>query len=303
MEMEMRQVKYFMEVARQEHMTEAAFHLHVAQSAVSRQIAKLEDELGVELFLREGRSVRLTHAGRIFYDHALIAMEAMDKAVQAIEDYLNPEAGKIRLGFPNSLATKTLPRVISAFRHQYSDVGFDFKQGSNRELREWVEKGEIDLAFVSPVPEPTAEINTHVFFSEHMRALIPTHHRLAKQVSINLRDLMDDQFVLFRTGYDMRALVLDACRKVNFEPAVAFESEDIYTIKGLVEAGLGVSLLPETLLVDQTPVGTVSIPVSVPRVTRTVGVIMTKSRTLPPSEKLFYEFLIKYYNRLNEFSF
>jgi LysR family transcriptional activator of glutamate synthase operon len=301
--MEMRQIKYFIEVAKEEHVTEAAYRLHVAQSAVSRQIAKLEGELGVELFSREGRSVRLTHAGKIFLQHAETAMDAMDKAVQAVNDYLNPEAGKIRLGFPNSLATKTLPHVISAFRSQYADVGFDFNQGSNRELRELVQRGEIDLAFVSPVPEPSPEIETHIFFSEHMRALIPTHHRLAKQVSLNLRDLMDEQFVLFRTGYDMRALVIEACRQVNFEPRVAFESEDVYTIKGLVEAGLGVSLLPETLLIDQTPMGTVSIPISVPRVTRTVGVVITKTRTLPPSEKLFYEFLIKYYNRLNEFSF
>ncbi|MGG3450299.1 LysR family transcriptional regulator [Domibacillus aminovorans] len=301
--MEMRQIKYFMEVAKEEHVTEAAHRLHVAQSAVSRQIAKLEDELGVELFLREGRSVRLTHAGKIFLQYVETAMDAMDKAVQAVNDYLNPEAGKIRLGFPNSLATKTLPRVISAFRSQYLDVGFDFNQGSNRELRELVQKGEIDMAFVSPVPEPSPEIETHIFFSEHMRALIPTHHRLSKQESLNLRDLMDDQFVLFRTGYDMRALVIEACRQVNFEPAVAFESDDVYTIKGLVEAGLGVSLLPETLLIDHTPMGTVSIPISVPRVTRTVGVIITKTRPLPPSEKLFYDFLIKYYNRLNEFSF
>ncbi|MBM7649526.1 LysR family transcriptional activator of glutamate synthase operon [Bacillus ectoiniformans] len=301
--MELRQIKYFIEVAKEEHVTEAAYRLHVAQSAVSRQIAKLEDELGVELFLREGRRVKLTRAGKIFLEHIETAVNEIEKAVTAVEDFLNPEAGKIRLGFPNSLATKTLPRVISAFRSQYSDVGFDFHQGSNKELRELVELGEIDLAFVSPVPDATSEIDTHIFFSENMRALLPNHHRLAKQERVNLRDLIDDQFVLFRTGYDMRKLVIDACEQVNFEPNVGFESEDIYTIKGLVEAGLGVSLLPETLLVDQTPPGTVSIPISVPRVTRTVGVILTKARPLPASEKMFYEFLIRYYNRLNQFSF
>lgn len=300
--MELRQIKYFMEVAKEEHVTEAAHRLHVAQSAVSRQIAKLEDELGVELFLREGRNVKLTYAGKIFLQHMETAMNEIDRAVAAIDNYLNPEVGKIRLGFPTSLATTTLPRVISAFRSQYSDVGFDFHQGSNKELRELVERGEIDFAFVSPVPESTPEISTQVFFSESMRVLLPNHHRLAKKERINLRELMNDQFVLFRTGYDMRKLVIEACRQVNFEPKVGFESEDVYTIKGLVEAGLGVSLLPETLLVEQTPSGTVSLPVGVPQVMRTVGVIATKVRTLPPSEKLFYDFLIDYYYRLNQFS-
>ena len=101
---------------------------------------------------------------RFFWQYVETAMDAMDKAVEAVNDYLNPEAGKIRLGFPNSLATKTLPRVISAFRSQYSDVGFDFNQGSNRELRELVQKGEIDLAFVSPVPESSPEIETNTRF-------------------------------------------------------------------------------------------------------------------------------------------
>ncbi|GLY11550.1 LysR family transcriptional regulator [Pseudobacillus badius] len=300
--MELRQIKYFMEVAKEEHVTEAAHRLHVAQSAVSRQIAKLEDELGVELFLREGRNVKLTHAGKIFLQHMESAMNEIDRAVAAIDSYLNPEIGKIRLGFPNSLATKTLPRVISAFRSQYSDIGFDFHQGANKELRELVERGEIDLAFVSPVPESTPEISTEVFFSESMRVLLPIQHRLAKKDSVNLRELMNDQFVLFRTGYDMRSLVIEACRQVSFEPKVGFESDDVYTMKGLVEAGLGVSLLPETLLAEQTPPGTVSLPIGVPQVTRTVGVIVTNVRTLPPSEKLFYDFLISYYRRLNQFS-
>lgn len=301
--MELRQIKYFMEVAKEEHVTEAAYRLHVAQSAVSRQIAKLEDELGVELFLREGRNVKLTYAGKIFLQHIESAMNEIDKAVAAVNDYLNPETGKIRLGFPNSLATKTLPRVISAFRKQYSDIGFDFHQGSNKELKELVQEGEIDLAFVSPVPEKTADIDTHVFFSERMRVLLPSQHPLAKQEKVNLREMKDDQFVLFRTGYDMRKLVLEACQQVNFEPHVGFESEDIYTIKGLVEAGLGVTLLPETLLVDQTPLGTVSLPISVPMIARTVGVIITTAREMPPSEKMFYHFLIDYYKRLNQFSF
>ncbi|HZG69892.1 MAG TPA: LysR substrate-binding domain-containing protein, partial [Chondromyces sp.] len=180
---------------------------------------------------------------------------------------------------------------------------FKFWQGSNKELREFMERGEIDLALISPVPESNESIHTNILFSENMRALVPRGHRAYNQESINLRDLKDDPFVLFRTGFDMRKLVIDACQTAGFEPKVAFESEDIYTIKGLVEAGLGVSLLPETALADYTPTETISLPITMPRVSRTVGVMVTKSHDLPPSEKLFYEFLISYYERLNKFSF
>ncbi|MDQ0216514.1 LysR family transcriptional activator of glutamate synthase operon [Oikeobacillus pervagus] len=301
--MELRQIKYFIEVAKQEHMTEASIQLHVAQSAVSRQISKLEDELGVELFMREGRNVKLTEVGKVFLERVEIAMVELEKAVSAVEEYLNPEKGSIRIGFPNSLATRTLPMVISAFREQYPDIGFNFWQGSNKELRELIEKGEIDLSFVSPVPPTSEEIHSHIFFNENMRVLIPEQHALAKREYIKLRELKDDAFVLFRSGFDMRNLVMDACYQVGFSPNVAFESEEIYTIKGLVEAGLGISLLPETTLTDHTPPGTVSIPISEPNIFRTVGAIKTKERELPPSEKLFYEFIIEYYDRLNRFSF
>ncbi|MED1488477.1 LysR family transcriptional regulator [Bacillus smithii] len=300
--MELRQIKYFIEVAKQEHVTEAANQLHVAQSAVSRQIARLEDELGVVLFARDGRNVKLTHIGKIFLEHIENAMEEIDKSVKAVKDYLNPKQGMIRIGFPNSLAAKTLPRVISAFRKQYPEIGFKFWQGSNKELRGLVENGEIDLAFVSPVPTDS-KINTHIFFSERMRALLPFHHPLAQKKEIRLYELRKEPFVLFQTGYDMRKMVMDACRLVGFEPDVAFESEDIYTIKGLVEAGLGISLLPESTLDEQSSPETVSITVSDPIITRTVGVIYPKSRDLPPTEKLFFDFLKQYYERLNQFSF
>lgn len=209
--MELRQIKYFIEVAKQEHVTEAANQLHVAQSAVSRQIARLEDELGVVLFARDGRNVKLTHIGKIFLGHIENAMEEIDKSVKAVKDYLNPKQGMIRIGFPNSLAAKTLPRVISAFRKQYPEIGFKFWQGSNKELRGLVENGEIDLAFVSPVPTDS-KINTHIFFSERMRALLPFHHPLAQKKEIRLFELRKEPFVLFQTGYDMRKMVMDACR-------------------------------------------------------------------------------------------
>jgi LysR family transcriptional activator of glutamate synthase operon len=299
--MELRQIKYFIEVARVEHVTEAAANLHVAQSAVSRQIANLEDELGVELFFREGRNVKLTPVGKIFLDHMEIALGEIEKGVQSVQEYLNPEAGLIRIGFPNSLAAKTLPSVISAFRDEHPHIGFKLKQGTNRDLKELVIQGDIDIAFVSPVPLNEDKINGHVFFTENMMALVSLHHPLAERTTIRLKDLRRDSFVIFRQGYAMRELVLDACAQIGFEPKIAFEGEDIDTIRGLVAAGLGVSLLPEVAIVNNVPAEAVSISISEPAITRTVGVIVPNNREIAPSEKLFFNFLTSFYEKLNRF--
>src|SRR5690625_1003475 len=103
--MDLRQIKYFIEVARREHVTEAAKQLHVAQSAVSRQIFNLEAELGVDLFIREGRTVRLTRIGKIFLERMEHALNVIDDARQVVEEYVDPEKGTIHIGFSASLAS------------------------------------------------------------------------------------------------------------------------------------------------------------------------------------------------------
>lgn len=300
--MELRQIQYFIEVAKREHVTEAAHSLHVAQSAVSRQIANLESELGVQLFVREGRNVRLTQVGKIFLDHMKIAMMEIEKAKQEISEFLEPEKGTIHVGFISSLAAHTLPTVISAFRERYPHIDFQLRHGTIRHLTHAVIKGEIDLAFVGPVPTNEKDIQSHIFFVEPVMALLPTSHPLADQPSLRLSLLRDDSFILFPSGFVLREIVIDACKQMGFKPRISFEGEDIDAIKGLVAAGLGVTLLPEITLLDSTPRGTVKIPISEPNVTRTAGVIIPNNRELAPSEKLFYEFMKEFFTMLNRFS-
>ncbi|RBW69497.1 LysR family transcriptional regulator [Bacillus taeanensis] len=298
--MELRQIKYFIEVATREHVTEAADALHVAQSAVSRQIANLEDELGVELFMREGRNVKLTTVGRIFLEHVEIGLNEIERAKQKVDEFLDPESGTIRIGFPNSLASNTLPTVISAFREQHPKIGFQLRQATVKQLIKAVIKGDIDLSFIAPVPTHK-EVKGNIFFTERLMALLPMDHHLAELPSIRLEQLRNDPFVLFREDLALREIVVNACKQVGFRPHVAFEGEDTESIKGLISAGLGVSLLPEVTLIDNVPRETVKIPISEPNVTRTVGVITPKNRDLAPSEKLFFEFLKDFYDVLNRF--
>lgn len=132
-------------------------------------------------------------------------------------------------------------------------------------------------------------------------ALLPIHHRLAKESSVKLQELVDEPFVLLPEGFVFRDIVVNACQNLGFTPNVAFEGDDIDALKGLVSAGLGVTLMPEVTLVDSLPRSTVKIPLVEPNVTRTVGVITPKERALLPTEKLFYDFLQEFFTRLDDF--
>jgi LysR family transcriptional regulator, transcription activator of glutamate synthase operon len=300
--MELRQIQYFIEVALREHVTEASHALHVAQSAISRQIVNLESELGVPLFIREGRNVKLTPIGRIFLEHMQHAMKVIETARREVEEYIDPDRGTIRIGFPSSLATYMLPNVISAFRKSHPQVQFQLKQASYHQLVDSVVNGEMDMALIGPVPKNNKNIKTDILFVDKIVALLPSNHPLADKPLLNLSQLKDDSFVLFPDGFILRDIVVNACGLQGFRPKVSFEGEDIDAIKGLVSAGLGVTLIPEITLVDNLPRSTVKLSIMDQQVTRTVGVITPSERKLLPTVEIFYDFIREFFERVGRFS-
>jgi LysR family transcriptional activator of glutamate synthase operon len=299
--MELRQLRYFIEVAEREHVTEAADHLHVAQSAVSLQIAKLESELGVLLFERTGRNIKLTSIGKTFLFHTKAAVKAIDYAKEKVDEYLDPEKGTIKIGYPTSLAGHLLPTVVSAFKEKQPQVSYHLSQGSYSDLIDSVKNGDIALAFLGPVPMDDPGLNADILFTENLSALLPISHPLAEKKSLFLRDLRNDDFILFPNGYVLQEIAVKACKQAGFVPQIASEGEDMDAIKGLVSAGIGVSILPDSTFHDTTPRNTVNIPIDTPPVTRTVGIITPKHRELAPSEHAFYQFVKEFFSVLEQF--
>lgn len=293
--MELRQLYYFVRVARKEHVTKAAEELHVAQSAVSRQIHQLEEELGVKLFAQKGRNLQLTPVGQLFLKRAEVILSDLERAVIEIHEFLDPEKGEIRLGFPHSLGTSLIPQVVAAFRKQHPNVKFRFKQGMYPSLIKDMVKGEIDLAFISPFPDEHEFVCGEVILTEELYAILPPGHRLSSKESIELNELENETFVLFSEGYSLRPIVWEACREAGFTPKIGFEGEETDTIRGLVAAGMGVSLLPEMALHYTGPLQPAKVRVTNPHVTRTIGLIQRSNEKLPLVAKVFHGFLIRYF--------
>jgi LysR family transcriptional activator of glutamate synthase operon len=299
--LELRQIQYFIEVAKREHVTEAAAALNVAQSAVSRQIFNLESELGVNLFIREGRNVILTPIGKNFLNRMEQAMKLLDHAKLEIEEYLDPERGTVRIGYPSSLASYILPASISAFRKRYPLVKFQLNQTSYHHLVQGVVSGKYDLAMLGSVPKQESKVRGKILFSENFVALLPRNHPLSQMSFLKLTQLREDSFIMYPKGFCLNEVVVSACHQCGFEPRVSFEGEDIDSIKGLVVAELGITLLPENTLIDAVPNSTVKIPIVEPQISRTVGVIIPNERPLLPTEQLFYDFLTEHFRQMELF--
>lgn len=239
--------------------------------------------------------MRITPVGQMFLTKIESALLDIERAVKEVNEYLDPEKGEIRIGFLHSLSIHILPSVVAAYRKKHPDVKFLLHQGNVNKLLEDMGKGEIDLAFVSPVVEDKPEVIGKKLFTEALYAIIPAGHPLAERTSIRLNELARDPFVLFRKGYTLRAIAWEACLKAGFEPEIAFEAEETDTIRGLVAAGMGVGLLPEVALMEVDSKNVIKMRIEEPKVTRTVGIINYRERPLPPAAQLFYKFVEEYF--------
>ncbi|MFC5405699.1 LysR family transcriptional regulator [Cohnella soli] len=293
--MELRQLQYFVQVARLQHVTKAAEELHVAQSAVSRQIHRLEEELGVRLFMQRGRNVQLTPVGQLFLRRAETVLGDLDRAVLEIHEFLDPEVGEIRIGFPHSLGIHLVPQVVAAFRKLHPHVKFRFRQGMYPSLIRDVIDAEVDIAFISPFPEKNEQVTGEIVLTEELFAILPDTHRLANEESIELSELRDETFVLFGAGYSLRPIVWEACKEAGFTPNIGFEGEESGTIRGLVAAGMGVSLLPEMAMFETSSMMPAVVKIKEPRVTRTIGLIRRSGEKLPLVVRMFHEFMIEFF--------
>ena len=279
----------FVAVARAEHMTRAAEEIGVPQSTLSRSIARLEADLGVGLFVRTGRTVRLTREGRTLLRHAERALSELTAAVREIRGDSDELHGRIGLAFLSTLGVAAVPRLLRDFRASHPGVRWDLLQGPHPVLLERLRSGDADLALTSPMPDD-AGLEAEALGDEELRLAVPADHRLAAQRDgVALAEVARDPFVSFQPGFGMRGMVDAWCREAGFVPLVAFEGGDSETLRGLVGAGLGVALLPPATHPDLP--GVVELTVTTPRTMRTIGMVRVRDRPLTPPVRALQDFL------------
>lgn len=275
-------------LAQDEHVTRAADRVGVPQPTVSRWLAELSDEVGTPIVVKDGRRVRLTRAGRLLAEAAERSMNALEAGIRQVEEEVDPERGRVVLGFLHMLGREVVPRLVRGFRADHPHVRFGLVQNSRQQVLELLARGEVDLALVAPPPEDP-EFETATLFEQDLIVVVPSTHRLARAGQASLSDLRDDEFIVLEHGYGLRQIIDELCAAEGFAPRVAFESQEIETVRGLVAAGLGVALLTPT---EPTPAGIVELPLTPPH-TRTFGLAWLRDHPLPPAVQTFRDYALR----------
>ncbi len=269
------------------NLTRAAAAAGVPQPTASRWLAALSEALGTPLLVPDGRRVRLSPAGACLADAAGRAMAELSAGLRQAEQEADPERGRVVLAFLHTMGERRVPDQLRAFRREHPRVRFTLMQGAHEELLDHVRHGRADLALTAPLPA-SDEFGTLVLETQHLVLLVPAEHPLAGRSYVRMAELADEQFIGMKPGYGLRAIVDDLAGAAGFTPALAFEGEEVDTVRGLVAAGLGVAVVPPA---DPGPSQDVVEIALRPAAERRIGLVWATDRPLAPAAAAFLDFV------------
>lgn len=283
--MELLQLKYFLAVAESEHMTNTAKQLHIAQPALTQSIHRLEQELGVSLFERAGRGIRLSPAGAYVRDRVKPAMETLEDVARDVQLFQQGEQGVVRVGV--HAASGVAIDGIAAYSELNPHVSFDVTQDERERHR------DVIVTTITPRGSSTVENAIEKTpFSERISIVVPASSALGDTAS--LADFANERFIALAGSRRFREVCDTFCARRAFTPHIAFESDNPLVVKKMIGLGLGVGFWPDHSWGDLDPKSCRLVHLQEPEFTRDVIVAKT-SRCTPDSEaQRFYEFLLDY---------
>ena len=241
--MEMHQLRYVVAVARTGNFSRAAEQCHVAQPSLSQQILKLEEELGERLFDRTKREAKLTPHGEAFLRRALRILEEVHAAKREATDARELLRGVVTIGVLPTIAPYLLPEVMTRFIEKFPGVEIVVQEDTTERLLKLALGYEIDFALASrPIKDDRLE--TKELFSEELLLALPSGHPLTRKRTVVAGDLKGENFIVLKEGHCLGDQVLGFCDRRNVTPRISFRSAQLETVQALVNAGLGISLIP-----------------------------------------------------------
>lgn len=246
MTIETRQLLYFTALANHLHFTRAADALHISQSYLSREVRRLENELGVGLFARTSRQVALTQAGLSFLQQARSLLAGLDDAVTTVKAIHDGERGIVRVAFVGSITYSWLPAIIRTYRDRYPGVAIKIRSEMDTVAQiQALLMNEIDIGLLRP-PVDNANLMTQQVSEEPLIVALPSVHALSDRGEIPLELLAEEEFITYSSslGTSTRKAVIAACLDCNFHPRIHQTVSETHTLVSLVSAGIGVALVP-----------------------------------------------------------
>ncbi|GAB3232632.1 LysR substrate-binding domain-containing protein [Glycomyces halotolerans] len=267
--MRAQQLRAFLAVAQTRHFTQAAENLGVTQPSLSKQIKALENELGASVFTRERGRIELTDIGHALIGHARRITAAHEAARSDIDDVLAVRAGRLRLGATPSLCSWLIAPLLHRYAEAHPGVTVTLTEDGSGPLTERLAAGDLDLAFTIGLTGSDAGLSIRPLLREALVvASAASHPPLTGQAHIDLPQLREQPFVLPAHGYDLRNITVTTCEAAGFTPIVAVDGGATDAVASLVEAGLGIALLP-AMIAEASP-GLRATPIAPPGASRTI---------------------------------
>jgi DNA-binding transcriptional LysR family regulator len=263
-----------------EHVTAAAAMLKMPQPTVSRIIRRLERKLAVRLVEPAGRGVRLTDAARAFIPYAQRALETVSDGLDHLQSREQLARATVRIAFQTSLGERFVPELIRTVRRVHPGMRFVLSQGARRVCLDMLLNGETDIALVSRLKPPPEGLHVVHLFEQPLCVLVADDHRWAHEKSLPIKRLGAEPIITLKPGFGLRSSVDDLFAAAGVLPTVAFEGDDLHTMRGLVASGLGVAIAPREVV---TPPGCAQITIADADARRDIGAAALQGAVTAPA--------------------
>lgn len=289
--MELLHLKYFQTVARTEHMTKAAKQLNIVQPALSRTITALEKELGVELFTRNGKGIKLNSNGKLFLETVDETLSVLENGKKKLLDINNQSELEIKLLV--YAGSNTLSNLIVEFKKIYTNVKFKLHQHTSAELS--IE--DFDFCISSSLEEVKSPTSI-TLLEEELLICVPSNHNLANKKDIFLEELSNESFISFENNKPFRKISDTLCLYAGFKPNIVFESDVPSIVRELISAGLGISFIPQISWNLPSDDSVRFLHIIYPPCKRYINISWQHDNYISTYSKFFRDFAVNYYSNL-----
>lgn len=291
--MEIRQLRYLVALAEERNFTRAAAREHIAQPALSQQIQKLEQEVGLSLVERTTRRVSITAAGDLLVARGRRILSELEAARDELQSLRGVQSGHLTIGAMHTMGPIDISLVLAVFHAHHPQVELTVREDFSDALAEQLGVDELDLAFLSVTERVESHgLGLHQLISEELVVVLPAAHGLAGRSEISMAELRSEQFISHREGARLRELLAVAGRAAGFEPDVRLESNESHRIRALVGRGLGVALLPRSDALEAGP-GIAIAGLVEPGLARDITLAWRADRRQPPAVTEFLQVAIE----------
>jgi len=297
--MDIRHLKYFIEVAQRKSFSRAAETLHISQSAISKMVKDLEQELGVFLFNRSSKHIQLTPTGETFLLRAQEVVSSFQTLILEVESEAKLDKGKITIGLPPITGATPFAQLLGEFKKNYPQIGIVLFEYGSKSIELGIQDGSLDIGIICNSKTVDA-YHSFALANDPLWVIAHPEHPISKGTGVNLASLCNEQFVIFRQDFSLHHDIVNGCKAAGFQPNIILETSQRELMTQIVAANLGIALLPSKTCNELNPNYINAIPLTDPEIYHKMSIIWKKGRHLSHAAQLWITFAQKYLTKDGE---